>query len=103
LLPVRCFRQQGCFEITFQSDKPMQSYLLFTAAFLVSIVTPGPDVVVVASKASSAGSAGRCLALIFAALAAQLAGLFRSSGAQRRVNRASGAAMVGAAVLVAAR
>lgn len=42
----------------------MQSYFLFTGAFLISVATPGPDIVVVVGKALAAQRASRCLRLI---------------------------------------
>jgi threonine/homoserine/homoserine lactone efflux protein len=42
----------------------MPSYLLFAAAFLISVATPGPDVAVVVSRALALRDARRCLPMI---------------------------------------
>lgn len=50
----------------------MQSYLLFTSAFLVSVATPGPDIMVVIGKALALGRVSRCLPLISGIIAGKL-------------------------------
>lgn len=50
----------------------MQSYTLFSTTFLISAATPGPDVVVVVSKALAGKRASQCLPLILGILAGKL-------------------------------
>lgn len=50
----------------------METYLLFAGAFLISVATPGPDVVVVVGRALAARRASKCLSLIAGILVGKL-------------------------------